>query len=700
MEKVNLGEFIYQRRKSLGLSQKDIADFLAVSVSSVFKWEKNERLPDLSLFGSLAKTLKVDLESLVEGSENLNNNYDLENEFNIESFSKFFAVQRKINNYSLQELADKLNISYQTISKWEKQESLPNIYTLIECSKLFKISLVELYYGRLFNEKKQNIEVPKKNNKRNLFYLLGSVVLVLFVILGITLNNLNDNESTSNNSSLYISNVESQSSLIDSNNSFTGTLSMETSSSSNSVTDAPISEDFVVEETEKGLKLVKYIGSDKYVNVPEGIVVIGPEAFSSLNILEITLPSTLVEIQKSAFENCGVLKKVSMCDNVENIDLFTFNKCISLETINLSKNLICLRERTFSECVSLKEIIIPSSVNKIENCAFYSCSNLEKVLIEEGVISISYNVFENCTSLKNISIPNSIRHIEENVFNNCENILYNTYKDCLYLGNELNNYVVLIKANNKELANYEINAETRIIGEFAFASCEKMSLLNLTDKIVQIGFSAFINCKNLTSIKIPGNISELANSSFSRCSSLEKVEIEEGLLYIYSYAFSGCTSLKEVVFPNSIQYIAGNVFYNCDNMSFIEYDNGLYCGTSTNEYAYFIKAKNVDITSCIINSETQVIAGYAFDNCEKIKEIKIPSKITVLCGGVFNFCTKLEKIILPEGIDLIDIYAISNCYVLNEIYYRGSKEQWDKIEIHEFEKEKLKSVNIIYNYKN
>ena len=40
MEKVNLGEFIYQRRKSLGLSQKDIADFLAVSVSSVFKWKK------------------------------------------------------------------------------------------------------------------------------------------------------------------------------------------------------------------------------------------------------------------------------------------------------------------------------------------------------------------------------------------------------------------------------------------------------------------------------------------------------------------------------------------------------------------------------------------------------------------------------------------------------------------------------------
>ena len=149
MEKVNLGEFINKRRKSIGLSQKDIADFLAVSVSSVFKWEKNERLPDLSLFGSLAKILKVDLESLVNCNESSNNNYDEENEFSIEEFSKFFATQRKINNYSLTDLADKLNISYQTISKWEKQESLPNIYTLKECSELFHISLVELYYGKI-----------------------------------------------------------------------------------------------------------------------------------------------------------------------------------------------------------------------------------------------------------------------------------------------------------------------------------------------------------------------------------------------------------------------------------------------------------------------------------------------------------------------------------------------------------------------
>ena len=49
MDKLKFGDFIYKRRKELGLSQNDIAEFLSVSSSSVYKWEKGDRIPDLSL---------------------------------------------------------------------------------------------------------------------------------------------------------------------------------------------------------------------------------------------------------------------------------------------------------------------------------------------------------------------------------------------------------------------------------------------------------------------------------------------------------------------------------------------------------------------------------------------------------------------------------------------------------------------------
>ena len=79
MDNIKLGEFILKRRKALDLGQKELSDALFVSIPTISKWEKGTRYPDLALLGELAKILKVDIESLCEGKEQLNNNYDLEN---------------------------------------------------------------------------------------------------------------------------------------------------------------------------------------------------------------------------------------------------------------------------------------------------------------------------------------------------------------------------------------------------------------------------------------------------------------------------------------------------------------------------------------------------------------------------------------------------------------------------------------------
>ena len=68
---MKIGEFIKRRRKELNLSQSDIADALFVTIPTVSKWENNGRIPDISFFSSLAKILKVDLESFVKGESKL-----------------------------------------------------------------------------------------------------------------------------------------------------------------------------------------------------------------------------------------------------------------------------------------------------------------------------------------------------------------------------------------------------------------------------------------------------------------------------------------------------------------------------------------------------------------------------------------------------------------------------------------------------
>lgn len=55
---------------------------------------------------------------------------------------------RKQKGYSQEELANKLNVSRQTVSKWEMGDTTPDMEKLAAISDLFEISLDELVLGK------------------------------------------------------------------------------------------------------------------------------------------------------------------------------------------------------------------------------------------------------------------------------------------------------------------------------------------------------------------------------------------------------------------------------------------------------------------------------------------------------------------------------------------------------------------------
>lgn len=56
---------IQEKRKSLGLTQEQVAEYLNVSTPAVNKWEKGATSPDISLLAPLARLLKTDLNTLL-----------------------------------------------------------------------------------------------------------------------------------------------------------------------------------------------------------------------------------------------------------------------------------------------------------------------------------------------------------------------------------------------------------------------------------------------------------------------------------------------------------------------------------------------------------------------------------------------------------------------------------------------------------
>ena len=62
-----MGRRIAETRRSLELTQQDLADRVGVSPQAVSKWETDGSLPDVALLSPLAKTLGLDLDALVTG---------------------------------------------------------------------------------------------------------------------------------------------------------------------------------------------------------------------------------------------------------------------------------------------------------------------------------------------------------------------------------------------------------------------------------------------------------------------------------------------------------------------------------------------------------------------------------------------------------------------------------------------------------
>ena len=83
---------------------------------------------------------------------------------------------RKKENLSQEQLAEKLNVTRQTISKWELNETTPDIKQAKELSKIFKISLDELTNNNI-----NNLVIEKVSNTEK----LAGLVLKVLKWLGI-----------------------------------------------------------------------------------------------------------------------------------------------------------------------------------------------------------------------------------------------------------------------------------------------------------------------------------------------------------------------------------------------------------------------------------------------------------------------------------------------------------------------------------
>lgn len=94
---------------------------------------------------------------------------------------------RKKNNLSQEELADKLDVSRQTISKWELGESSPDFDKIVPLCEVFNISTEELLRDRKIEEKESITTTKKPDVVKAILICVGILFYFLAVISTIVL---------------------------------------------------------------------------------------------------------------------------------------------------------------------------------------------------------------------------------------------------------------------------------------------------------------------------------------------------------------------------------------------------------------------------------------------------------------------------------------------------------------------------------
>jgi XRE family transcriptional regulator len=91
-----------------------------------------------------------------------------------EKIGKFIKDLRIKNNLTQKEFADKYNVTYQAVSKWENGKNMPDLSLLKDICKDFDVSLDDLINGE---------KSVKKSYKKYIIIGIICIVIVLFLVI-------------------------------------------------------------------------------------------------------------------------------------------------------------------------------------------------------------------------------------------------------------------------------------------------------------------------------------------------------------------------------------------------------------------------------------------------------------------------------------------------------------------------------------
>ncbi len=257
----------------------------------------------------------------------------------------------------------------------------------------------------------------------------------------------------------------------------------------------------------------------------------------------------------------------------------------------------------------------------------------------------------------------------------------------------------------------EIGDEVTAVCEMAFHDCKKLRSVTLGKGVKKIGSYAFEDT-GIQEIVIPDSVTEIGERAFDGCVLFE-VEFGKGLKKIDDYAM-GKIVQKEIVLPQGLEYIGEGAFSH-DNFESVEIpDSVTYMGDFA--FSDCTKLKSVvigdgleeipykafehcNIKSLVMGENIQTIGQDAFWGNYKLESLVLKDKLVKIGDGAFAF-TNLKRVVFPVSLEISGVEAFFSSGI-ETVYYKGSEEQYEKIQKllpRNEEEDELTKAHVVYNF--